>query len=289
MNEIELYSKLNTLPDPMAAIDKGGEWIAKSGFFGVDRVEAGKFIFLACLCERMTFFQYLRTYDTVQGKPRKKALAMLAEFRAKGGKHKWIATGDDGKAAEIELTIDGQSIRSRFTIEDATRGGLVRKDSAWEKSPANMMRARAISNGVAMLCPEIVAGSGDGEAETPLPQLNLEPPAEKVVTPLPAVEMPTPAEKLSTVERPTPTGDGLEVKFNIPPEDCDQIAQLLNGNMLKAALWLMKNLYVPKDDSVTTEDQAVSFLGKWVPRMKTAHATRILKNKDSFLRAIQAV
>jgi hypothetical protein len=47
---------------------------------------------------------------------------------------------------------------SVFTVEDARTAGLVRPRSNWEKFPRNMVFARAVSNGVAFHCPEVMGG-----------------------------------------------------------------------------------------------------------------------------------
>jgi hypothetical protein len=163
--EVAVYQKM---ADPLAAAQQMGEWIAKSGMFGCTRTEQGQVLALACLTENKTPFQILRTYHLMDdGKLAKKALAILAEFRAKGGKHKWIKSGDDGVEAELWLSFEGQTTTTKFSLEDAKRQGLIHQDPAkfarsnWSKTPGNMMRARCISNGVAMLAPEILAGGDD--------------------------------------------------------------------------------------------------------------------------------
>lgn len=45
---------------------------------------------------------------------------------------------------------------SRFTIEDAKKQKLVKADSAWEKTPRNMLTARAMSNGAKWFCPDAI-------------------------------------------------------------------------------------------------------------------------------------
>lgn len=55
---------------------------------------------------------------------------------------------------------------SVFTLDDARKAGLVRPRSNWEKWPRNMVFARAVSNGVAWHCPEVMSGLrvyADGE------------------------------------------------------------------------------------------------------------------------------
>ena len=144
-----------------------GTAMGKSGFFGVDRTEAGVVILMTCLAEGITPHDYARTYDTIGGKPRKKAMAALAEFKKRGGKFKWLKTGDDGNEAELWLKdVDGNEIATRYSIADAKRAELSFKaGSNWVKSPANMLRARCASNGVAMIAPEIYAGEADHDVE----------------------------------------------------------------------------------------------------------------------------
>jgi hypothetical protein len=46
-----------------------------------------------------------------------------------------------------------------YSIEDAKRAGLVKQGSSWEKYPANMLFARAISSGVRVYCPDVFNGN----------------------------------------------------------------------------------------------------------------------------------
>ncbi|HYE30262.1 MAG TPA: hypothetical protein VEH27_02435 [Methylomirabilota bacterium] len=164
---IAIYDRIQ---DPVAAAERMGVMIAKSGLFGCDRAETGQVLALACLCERQSPFQILRSYHIIDGKLSKKALAIAAEFRARGGKIRWLKTGKDGKQAEAEFTFEGQSIIESFSIEEARAQGLIRPRSNWEKVPGNMLRARLLSNAISMLCPEIVAGvSGNPEDEADAP------------------------------------------------------------------------------------------------------------------------
>jgi hypothetical protein len=53
---------------------------------------------------------------------------------------------------------EGNKTVYRYSMADAKAEGLVKPGSRWTKRPGNMLRARCISNGVGMLCPEIFAG-----------------------------------------------------------------------------------------------------------------------------------
>lgn len=216
--DVQLYSQFT---DPLAACERLGTALAKSGLFGCDRAEQGQALMLICMSERKSPTEILRNFDIVEGKLRKKALAILAEFRQRGGKHKWLADGSDGQTAEIELTFEGQTIRSRFTMDDAKRANASFKPgSAWVKTPGNMLRARAASNGVAMLCPEVVAGSEEEAENTPAPAapLDLSP---RNVTPAPAPAQAKPAEPPT---QPPPIDIPATVSRTEPPEDAPALA-----------------------------------------------------------------
>lgn len=72
---------------------------------------------------------------------------------------------------------------STFTIEDAKRAELVKPRGNWAKYPKNMVFARALSNGVAFMCPEVTYGHriyAEGELseghEGPAPAAQSRPP-----------------------------------------------------------------------------------------------------------------
>jgi hypothetical protein len=214
-NSIELYTKLN---DPLAAVTALGKVFAKSGFAGCDREEQGQFLALVCLSENKTPTELLRTFDIVEGKLRKKALAALAEFNSIGGKHRWISTGqgtlNDDLAAELELELAGNKITSRFSIGDAKRGGAKLKtanghDTVWAKTPSNMLRARCISNGVAMLAPSIFAGDIDEPHEPAA--LNLSPIASAVIVDVQSDEAAEAAAGLAPISAATSPSVSLPI------------------------------------------------------------------------------
>jgi hypothetical protein len=186
--EIELYSKLQ---NPIEAIDRIGEFFAKSGMFGCDKIEQGKVLAMVCLAERKSPVSIARTYHIMEGKLSKKALAALAEFRAMGGKHQWKKTGDESVSNEDERHAegyfkdrDGNELTYRYSIADAKREGIIRVGSRWTKRPGNMLRARVISNALGMLCPEIYAGDDESEDHVahPAAEMNLKPAAVESVT-----------------------------------------------------------------------------------------------------------
>lgn len=154
-NEVTVYERVD---NPLEFAREMGKAMALSGIFGCRNEQQGIVLAMACMSERKNPIELARTYHIIDGKLSMRADAMLAEFRARGGKHRWLATGDDHQRAEIELELNGQKEAVAFTIEDAHRAELVKPKSGWVKFPGEMLRARAISKAIRMIAPEIVAG-----------------------------------------------------------------------------------------------------------------------------------
>jgi hypothetical protein len=124
----------------------------------------------------MTMLEYEATYDNMGGKPRKRALACLAQIRKKGAQHEWLCESDDPEMAQLKLTYEGKTVTTKFTIEQAKKQNLLRPGSMWTKDPSYMLRARCITTAIGMLAPEIVAGAEAAPDEAPqvLPELTLD-------------------------------------------------------------------------------------------------------------------
>lgn len=69
---------------------------------------------------------------------------------------------DKGKFIGYECFMrrknNGLSFTGRFTLEDATRAGLVKADSGWAKYPENMCMWRAIGFAADVVFPDVTAG-----------------------------------------------------------------------------------------------------------------------------------
>lgn len=289
--EIELYSKLQNATD----IEKLGMILGKSGMFGVDKAEAGVVILMTCAVEKITPLQFCRTYDFMMGKPRKKAMAAYAEFRQKGAKVLWVATGNDGKEAIADVTFEGQTIRFSFSIEQARKQGLVKPNSAWEKTPGNMLRARLLSNAIGMLCPEIYAGAIDDAADysTPESTLNIEPikpgTVEVLVETVPTPMVFAEAGPHSIVEAKAEAAAGLApvteekngiaptpqpVSEAIPSELAGKVEEAIGEHAVAAINWMLKEKWLTP--------------GQNIGHLTPIRANRIINQRDSFIRAITA-
>lgn len=87
------------------------------------------------------------------------AYPMLGQFvRARAGYDFRLVEHTNEKCA-IEFLRDGESLGvSEFTIEDAKTAKLIKDGGNWTKYPKNMLFARAMSNGVKWIVPEVLAG-----------------------------------------------------------------------------------------------------------------------------------
>ena len=297
--EITLYEKMQ---NPLEAVEKLGETMAMSGMFGCDNKNAGKVLAMICMVERKSPVELMRTYDIIGGKLRKKALASYAEFRQKGGKVEWIKIGDDGQEARAKFSFEGQTIELAFTIDQAIKGGAIMKPgSNWQKTPGNMLRARLLSNGIAILCPEIFAGGEDDDetqSATTAPAIKLEPakaivtsepvkcadPAPNIAPPTPQVEKPKPViveaevveNKPNSAPEPVAQPEPAQVAASDPNKLSDSIVENLENAIgehgPQALVWMMSNNWLQRGQSLSD--------------LTTHRANQILSRPAGFIRAI---
>ncbi len=292
------------MADPVKAIDQLGVMIAKSGMFGCDNENAGKVLAMICMCERKSPTEIMRTYDIIGGKLRKKALASYAEFRAKGGRVKWLATGEDGQRATGSFTFEDQTIEISFTIEQARKGGAIFKEgSNWMKTPGNMLRARCLSNAIAMLCPEIFAGGDDEQDDAPMREIKMETdvPAPSRVVVFDKIEKPhsptfhnTPSPQPATTPSPeihnatmpmpaaVPTAEVAGASVSnpaavslLPDKVIVDLENILGAHAQAAGAWLLKEKWLQP--------------GQGLAHLTLKRASSILNRPAEFIRAITTV
>lgn len=140
------------------AIETYGKMIAVSKLFGSLSEAQGQTIVLMALSDGMPISEMKRRFHVVSNNLSMRADYMLAEFRRLGGKYRWAKDGDDGNEAVIHAEFGGEARDVPYSIDDARKEGLVKKDSRWEKNPGSMLRARAQTKMVRMLAPEVLAG-----------------------------------------------------------------------------------------------------------------------------------
>lgn len=130
--------------------------------------EDGQIAAMICASEGLTATQFVRKYHLITGKPSMKSVAMLAEWRMRGGDHEVLEQSDkraaialiraDGRRSEFELTWE-QAAESRFPWKDWRDHNLGLKDNwATPIDKRDMLWARCVSNAVSTLAPEITSG-----------------------------------------------------------------------------------------------------------------------------------
>jgi hypothetical protein len=277
--EITLYEKMS---NPLDAVDRLGVALAKSGMFGCDNENAGKVLAMICMTERKSPVEIMRRFDIIGGKLRTKSMAAFADFRAKGGKVKWLATGEDGKEAKAEFTFEGQTITLGYTIDQAKKAGLVKPSSGWDKNTANMLRARVISNGLGMLCPEIFAGNDGEQQEVSAPTISLtttvEPVAESssAQSRTPAQPVVVEAEVIQQPSSPAPLPVTPAVESTpaaeLPEEMVVQLEQAIGEHAVAAHKWMLKEGWLKHGQSMAN--------------LSPTRAQRVIKQSASFIRAV---
>jgi len=98
-----------------------------------------------------------RDFHIIQDRPALKADAMLARFQNAGGKVDWKEYTDD-KVTGVFSHPNGGELAVTWTIDQASKIGLVKPGSGWQKFPRAMLRSRCISEGIRSVFPGSVTG-----------------------------------------------------------------------------------------------------------------------------------
>lgn len=129
--------------------------IAGSKLFGVQNPEQALALCLVAQAEGRHPATAAQDYHILQGRPAKKADAMLRDFLAGGGKVEWHSLSDTIADATFTHPAGG-SARIDWTLERAKRAGLT--TPMWSKYPRQMLRARCVSEGVRTVFPMATSG-----------------------------------------------------------------------------------------------------------------------------------
>jgi hypothetical protein len=154
MNEL-----IRVTPQPPAMsipeIETIARAIATGGLFGSRDPAAVLTLCLLAHAEGQHPAVVFRDYHIIQGKPAKKAEAMLRDFISSGGKVEWHELSD----AIADATFShpqGGTIRIDWTMKRAQQAGIA--NPMWKKYPRQMLRSRVISEGVRSVCPSATSG-----------------------------------------------------------------------------------------------------------------------------------
>jgi len=234
------------------------EQVAKSGLFaGINSPQAAFTLMLLCQAEGLHPAQALRRFHIIEGRPSMRADAMQAEFQKQRGTIRWLQSDAETCRAEFSHPVTHpEPVTIAVTLRELAESGVA---TSWDKerkeytlkknyrtSPAQMLRARAISQGVRMVLPGVVAGiytpEEVGDFDPPPPP---RPEAVEHVVPVAReeVEAPAPAKAERKDSRPfyRLVADGTERTNDEWRSDFPDAPDLVNGyqvsrHMLKFAI-----------------------------------------------------
>ncbi len=141
---------------PMADIQRMAESVAKSGLFGVKTADQALALMMISQAEGRHPALAARDYDIIQGRPAKKAEAMMRDFLESGGKVEWHQLDDKAAIATFSHPSGG-SVKIDWTMARAVAAGLGGRDM-WKKFPRQMLRSRTVSEGIRTVCPMATSG-----------------------------------------------------------------------------------------------------------------------------------
>ena len=154
-NEMTVYS----LPE----IKEIGGIIARSGLFGVKTPEHAVALCLIAQAEGIHPAQAANDYHVVQGRPTKKAEAMLRDFMRSGGKVEWHTLNDDCADATFSHP-QGGTVRISWDLARVKKA-QISNAAMYAKYTRAMLRSRTVSEGVRTVCPAATSGMYEpGEA-----------------------------------------------------------------------------------------------------------------------------
>jgi len=147
---------LATIIQPMSITDveRIAVAIAKGGLFGSKDPNAVLTLCLLAQAEGQHPAVVFRDYHIIQGKPAKKADAMLRDFINAGGKVEWHALTDE--CADATFSHPSGEARIDWTLQRAQTAGIA--NPMWKKYPRQMLRSRVISEGVRTVFPGATSG-----------------------------------------------------------------------------------------------------------------------------------
>jgi len=130
-----------------------------SKLYAVTSAEAALMILLTGRDLGLTASQSFRAIYVVSGKPVVSSDAMVAAIRRSGLCASWRVVETTIERCTIETLRQGESEpeRESFSMEDATRAGLSRKD-VWRQYPRDMLRHRAAAGLARRVYPDVVLG-----------------------------------------------------------------------------------------------------------------------------------
>ena len=213
----------------MQDIVAAGHLVAQSGMLGVTNPAEGFIVVATCIQEGMSLLKFSERYNVICGRCSMKAEAMLSRLLELGGEYKVLAR--DPEKASVSLKYKSAEYTSTLTWADAQQESYTRQKDGrtlkdnWStpRRRMQMLWARAVSDGVRVVCPLATRGTytpeevmdfDDPRGATATP-INLPPvdTAPQVLPPARSVSMPSIPVAPST---PSTPADNAPTPFAVP-------------------------------------------------------------------------
>lgn len=141
---------------PLDYLQQMANTFAKSGMFGAKTPEQCMALLLLAHGEGIHPATALRDFDLIQGRPAKKAEAMLRSFLAAGGSVEWHAL-DDTQADATFSHPQGGSVRIKWDMKRVEQA-KISNEAMYKKYPRAMLRSRTVSEGCRTVYPASTSG-----------------------------------------------------------------------------------------------------------------------------------
>jgi hypothetical protein len=151
-------------------MERLAEAVAKSGFIkGARTPDAALALMLVCQAQGRQLGEAITRFHVIEGVPSVKADVMLADYQARGGRHKWLETNNEVARAEfwhpqyhperliIEVTLK-ELIDNRVAMSWDEKKREWNMKTNYKRSPAAMLRARCQTQGIRAVDPGAIHG-----------------------------------------------------------------------------------------------------------------------------------
>lgn len=151
--------------------------VAASRLFpGVDNPAAAMTLMLLCESDGLHPIEAMRRYHIIHNRPSMRADAMQAEFQRHGGTVRWVkSTAEECEAVFSHPTHAPDGFPVHITLKELIERNVAGSNPNYKKFPRQMLRARAISEGVRAVHPGICTG-----IYTPEEVADFDPPAKVI-------------------------------------------------------------------------------------------------------------
>ena len=252
----------------MTDLERIARAFAASKLFGIQNVDQALALCLIAQAEGRHPASAAQDYHIVQGRPAKKAEAMMRDFISAGGKVEWHRLDDGGADATFSHPAGGAA-RITWDMDRAKRAGL--STDTWRKYPRQMLRSRVVSEGVRTVYPMATSGMYVPEEQADIEYKPVKPALQAKAEPIAIehapLEEPTPERRKSAAQAKR-DGDDVYFKTLVAAADWEGLDEIEGSfedrTRLMPASWLMsmRDLIELRREELTSEAKASRLNGE---------------------------